>query len=409
MLAKCMGAGGGLLQLVATGQEDVYLSGDPGHSFFQTTYKRHTPFAIQTQEIELRTEAKTFGESVVVTIPKKGDLISKMYVRISMKKGLGSTYFPAEAFLQSIELSMGSQVVDTHTAEWLRIKSELLMSADEKVAYRRLTDFADGEKAGDIKTMWVPLRFFFNEHAKAFPLLSLTYHTITLRFTFASYVKGIDPAYQPKVALYGDFIFLGDTERRLFAHNSHKILFEQVQMAEDRVRLSPDSHATLTTELFFRYPVRYLAWTNSNATVHARFAAGAEGETSDALVPLMSASLLLNGHERVESMPASYWNLVTTYSALQACPCAGVFFYSFCTDPRNSQAPTGSCNLSRISRCTLMTRYKKINLSATAAAQLTSEDETVASAILNERVRVYASSWNILKVENGQVGVTFAS
>ena len=37
--------GGGLLQLVAYGAQDVYLTGNPQITFFKTIYKRHTNFS----------------------------------------------------------------------------------------------------------------------------------------------------------------------------------------------------------------------------------------------------------------------------------------------------------------------------------------------------------------------------
>ena len=39
---------GALMQLVAYGAQDVYLTGDPKVTFFQTAYKRHTNFAMET-------------------------------------------------------------------------------------------------------------------------------------------------------------------------------------------------------------------------------------------------------------------------------------------------------------------------------------------------------------------------
>ena len=39
--------GGGLLQLVAYGAQDVYLTGNPQITFFKVVYRRHTNFAIE--------------------------------------------------------------------------------------------------------------------------------------------------------------------------------------------------------------------------------------------------------------------------------------------------------------------------------------------------------------------------
>ena len=41
--------GGGLLQLVTIGAQDVFISGDPQITFFKLVYKRHTNFAIESK------------------------------------------------------------------------------------------------------------------------------------------------------------------------------------------------------------------------------------------------------------------------------------------------------------------------------------------------------------------------
>ena len=41
---------GGLMQLVAYGAQDVYLTGNPKVTFFQAVYRRHTNFAMENIE-----------------------------------------------------------------------------------------------------------------------------------------------------------------------------------------------------------------------------------------------------------------------------------------------------------------------------------------------------------------------
>ena len=42
--------GGGLLQLVAYGAQDIYLSGNPQITFFKVVYRRHTNFSMESIE-----------------------------------------------------------------------------------------------------------------------------------------------------------------------------------------------------------------------------------------------------------------------------------------------------------------------------------------------------------------------
>ena len=42
--------GGGLMQLIATGAQDIFLTGNPDISFFKVVYRRHTNFSIDSVE-----------------------------------------------------------------------------------------------------------------------------------------------------------------------------------------------------------------------------------------------------------------------------------------------------------------------------------------------------------------------
>ena len=66
---------GGLMQLVAYGAQDVYLTGNPKVTFFQAVYKRHTNFAMENIEQTVNGTA-TAGGRVSVTVARNGDLIA---------------------------------------------------------------------------------------------------------------------------------------------------------------------------------------------------------------------------------------------------------------------------------------------------------------------------------------------
>jgi hypothetical protein len=84
-----------------------------------------------------------------------------MYIEIVMKKGDSPSYFPAEAILSQVELEIGGTRVDLHYNDWYRAYSELFRTSEEKLAYKRMTDFVDGESAGTLKRFYLPLCFYF--------------------------------------------------------------------------------------------------------------------------------------------------------------------------------------------------------------------------------------------------------
>ena len=72
---------GGLMQLVAYGAQDVYLTGNPEVTFFQAKYKRHTNFAMENIEQTVNGTAANSGR-VSVTVARNGDLVGDMYVEL---------------------------------------------------------------------------------------------------------------------------------------------------------------------------------------------------------------------------------------------------------------------------------------------------------------------------------------
>ena len=396
---------GAVLQLMAAGAEDVSLMGSSEPSFFRKQYKRHVPFSIQTLELDVPRLDLVFGESFKITIPRKGDMLSTMWLQVTMRKQ-GATYFPVEALIDTVQLYVGQQLVDTRTGEGIRVRNELFQRPEDRDAYRRLTDFADGEDDGAVKTFWLPVSFFFD--ATPLPLIALQMHNVDIVFQFASSVMGIDPAYKPAVRLWADYVFLSNEERQLFASNPHAILVEQTRVEEDQVVLSTTGTTALKTRLFFRHPVKYLAWTTTPRTQFAKFSTGVRGETAEHADPLVEANLTFDTHDRVAPMPASYFNVVQPYTYLNSAPCAGVHFFSFALDPRDRVNPTGSANFSRVSTIVLNQTFKRVDPAAADASALASPSDMVATGTSFDRVRIYAVNVNFLRIQNGLGAMAFA-
>jgi len=80
--------GGGLMQLVAYGAQDVYLTGNPQITLFKAVYRRHTNFSMESIQQVFSGNA-SFGNKVTTTISRNGDLIGPMYLvtTITVKTG----------------------------------------------------------------------------------------------------------------------------------------------------------------------------------------------------------------------------------------------------------------------------------------------------------------------------------
>ena len=102
--------GGGLMQLVAYGAQDIYLTGQPQITFFKSVYRRHTNFAIESIQQTINGSVAP-GSRVSVTISRNGDLLKNLWIQYN-PRGLvtsGSTGLAddlSHAMLQILEIEI---------------------------------------------------------------------------------------------------------------------------------------------------------------------------------------------------------------------------------------------------------------------------------------------------------------
>ena len=148
---------GGLLQLVAYGAQDVYLTANPQVTFFKQLYRRHSNFAMEAIEQTFNGVAN-FGKRVTCTIARNGDLIHRVYLQATLpsvsqadlvKEGEGVDAFawvPAvgQALVKQVEIEIGGQLIDRHYGEWLHIWNELTLTATKALNYTRMVNKIGG-------------------------------------------------------------------------------------------------------------------------------------------------------------------------------------------------------------------------------------------------------------------------
>jgi hypothetical protein len=129
---------GGLMQLVAYGAQDVYLTGNPEVTFFQAKYKRHTNFAMENIEQTVNGTAANSGR-VSVTVARNGDLVGDMYLELESRgqdslssNATADSNWVAERAVNNVELSIGGQRIDKHYQKWWRLYTELYLDESKK-------------------------------------------------------------------------------------------------------------------------------------------------------------------------------------------------------------------------------------------------------------------------------------
>ena len=74
----------GRIQLASVGSQDEFLTGDPQITYFLKNFKRHTKFALETLQSGFIKQSNSFGETNECFIPRKGDLIRNMYIKVNL-------------------------------------------------------------------------------------------------------------------------------------------------------------------------------------------------------------------------------------------------------------------------------------------------------------------------------------
>ena len=131
--------GGGLLQLVAYGAQDIYLTGNPQITFFKIVYRRHTNFSMECIPQTINgssTVSDTYVTAGSVTISRNGDLLSQIYVKADQDivSGLNGDYL-----IEDIEIEIGGQRMDKQYREWKQIWTELTTPASKCDGFKYLT------------------------------------------------------------------------------------------------------------------------------------------------------------------------------------------------------------------------------------------------------------------------------
>ena len=400
--------GGGLMQLVAMGAQDVYLTGNPQITFFKVVYRRHTNFSKEAIQQTFNGNVG-FGSSVTCTLSRNGDLVQEIYLKAVLKCTTTGTAADEDFFklsdvtnlIKTVEVEIGGQKIDKHYSQWLDIYNELFETSHD---YRYVMNSAEGGTAGAKvnvnATVYIPLRFWFNRNpGLALPLIALQYHEVKVNVTLGAQgdffalaaANATTAAAGPLVAtdnagnggpvkielssadLLVNYVYLDTDERRRFAQVSHEYLIEQVQ------HTGIETEATV--DMNFNHPVKALFWS---------------GKKWD------KVKLQLNGHDRAAEQAHDYYHLVQPYecglghSGKQMNGTRGwetvsggrattstVGMYSFCLKPAEHQ-PSGTCNFSRIDNA-------RLNVGVA------------------DDLHLFAMNYNVLRIMSGMGGLAYSN
>jgi hypothetical protein len=283
--------GGGLMQLVAYGAQDVYLTGNPQITFFKVVYRRHTNFSMELIKQTLNGDLSNGqSDSASCTISRNGDLVHDMYIQIhgARKQPDENTGVTGKVFqnlvnkthrsIKEVSIEIGGQLIDRQSGEFMQLYSDLVESNPsgnpsgvnkfDRLSGNGWTPKWDKYNTGSPKrqfSYYVPLRFWFCRNpGLALPLIALQYHEVRCNISIEKSQLDFNEA-SADLDLWANYIYLDTDERRRFAQVSHEYLIEQVQNTQ---QLMKDNITSVN--LNFNHPVKELMWcfSSSNSNWH---------------------------------------------------------------------------------------------------------------------------------------------
>jgi hypothetical protein len=381
---------GGIVQLVATGAQDAWLTGKPEVSFYRSSYKRYTHYA-NSPERQLIQGNPSAGNISTIRLEKKGDLINYMYLIARDSTGALIPGINWTNVIDTVELLIGGQVVDTQDITWM--SNVEAVTGAQNFSQRYLNN---GTGPNNITNGFLPLKFFFcKDWNVSLPLVALQYHDVEIRITWSrtlgstltltglpnTGVAGNYASFQYEA--WTNFVYLDQAEREYFANTPMDLLITQM----NRIPIA----TTNMQELALAHPIKFLAFSANNYST-----AYSTGATQ---IPAINYQFKtqINGVDIGDSRSMFQWIDVpqyyhTPFGYNHNNATANVALISYCLDTSKLQ-PTGTLNFSRIDTFRIV---------APAGVSLS----TLAGG--NGRY-FYAMNYNVLRIKDGMGGLLYSN
>lgn len=329
------------------------------------------------------------------------------------------------SIIKEIELDIGGQKIDKQYGDWINIWYELTANRNMEEVYfqmignvEELTNF--DRKPKPSYKLRIPLQFWYCRYnGLALPLVALEYHEVTFKVIFrkieeVSYIEkdemiklsdqndGITLDEVPEqlgididASMLIDYIYLDNQERKRFAQSSHEYLIDQLQVLELKNITVEELQIVLNN---FVHPIKELIWVaqkerytiNLDGYTPTRFHNYSLTDTNKGNI-ISFSQIIFHNYNRIQKLDGNYFNYVQPYETHHTTPSDGINIYSFSIFPEEFQ-PSGSTNMSRLSRVTLLLEFDKRLIKTTNEPLI---------------VRIYARNLNILRFTNGLAGLAF--
>lgn len=434
---------GSLLALVAKSDEDRYLTGNPQITFWRSSHKRHSNFALQRYQIT-RPTTRLMSTKVEFKIESIGDLLRGLTLEIDLPDISGDGMYTDDvgcAAIEKVEFIVGGNVIQTLWGEWISIFQQLTEGYGKQEAFAQLRGGSLVTSRGDAGTVVsgfhkscvvsVPLPFWFTrDSGVALPLVGLKHSDVRVSVFLRPFdqliyretdVTSRIGKFYGSVQLYADVVHLDREERGTFASSPLEYLIETVQRNSKVLTGARNQLSTQTPKLLgfddpptvaepvplqFSLPVKELIWvlepepktavcTDMANNRWLEFPVNEYGPSGEVYVDLIQdCTLRLAGQSLFDSERSNWFRLEQPLRYHTNVPVInpgtdykGIYVHSFAIKPENLQ-PSGTLNFSAVDKGELI-------VSLTRPSK-------------NYNLVIFAWGYNILKIHNGLGGLVYS-
>ena len=414
----------GRIQLETTGKQDQFFTLDSEFTYFRETFRRHSAHAVEHVGIDPDIEGADFGKTVSFTIPQNlGDLLKGVSLRVTLPPinvtNVGYIESIGHALIERADFFIGDELVHRITGDWLQLHSEHFHTQTKQQALYQLVGKYPYRVAGvrsnnpaiigvlgeaTVSRDWhVHLPFWFSDTPSlALPLTAITKQECRVEIKLRDYkdlvvnvVNGTKPTLSSALKieamdLQADVVFVDKWERIKIRKATPDYMITQNQQNNFKI---PKGENTAKFKLSFMNPVKELYFVIQSE--------GAWPFDYDNYRQIYDNKHVLYEHldyltldlDREEVIPAHVGKAIFLKAAQAAIHHSKTqlirrfYSYSFALQPESHES-TGSVNFSMI-------KDQILTLN-------------VVQNLLNDRnVRVYARSFNVLRIRDGQAKVLF--
>jgi len=183
----------GQIQLVAYGENDVYLTSAPEITFFHASYHRHSNFSRESMP-QLFNLKPNFGNRVTSILSKNGDMIGNVYLNVELP-AIPASFGGVDVYvswnrkiglsiLKTIEFEIGGRIIDRQYGDLMNIWFELTDMNNIVKMIGDTPDMYEFTLGKPSKNIYIPLLFSFCREFLPLPIVAMYHSDIKIHVEF---------------------------------------------------------------------------------------------------------------------------------------------------------------------------------------------------------------------------------